>query len=68
MVVKKFFFTAGLVFVIAFLLTAGLTYVYSWIFHGAGAFDWAVSIRLGIILAIVLGFQAVRGERRRSQS
>ena len=44
------------VFVLAFISTAIVTYLYSWIVHGSGAFNWELAVILGIALGVVRAF------------
>ncbi len=57
---KRIFVSFLSIAALGFVVTAAVTYLYSLIFHGAGAVDWGTALRTAIILGIVLTFTIER--------
>ena len=54
MSIKKFLTDFAITFVVALVVIVVVTFLWSLIFHGAGAVDWETSFRFAIIFGVVL--------------
>jgi hypothetical protein len=57
--IKKFLAGFAITFVVTLVATVVVTFLWSLIFHGAGAVDWETSFRFAVIFGIVFPLSRV---------
>ena len=65
MKIKKFLIHFATMFALVLVVSAIVTYLWSLIFHGAGAIDWQLSFTLAIIVGIILAVERTRKSKEK---
>ena len=65
MKIKKFLIHFATMFALVLVVSAIVTYLWSLIFHGAGAIDWQLSFTLAIIVGIILAVERARKSKEK---
>ena len=56
-----------IVFVVTLVVAAIVTYLYSFIAHGVGVFDWEISFTLAIVLGVALPISWALGTKEKKK-
>jgi len=65
MKIKKFLIHFATMFTLVLVVSVIVTYLWSLIFHGAGAIDWQLSFTLAIIVGIILAVERTRKSKEK---